>query len=118
MLFARGSRTEILASHEDTTLVAGIVEDKILNHSAVSVVAPVAKQVVAKELFFFGGSLQKAGGNYLVCVHILQRKRHARRCYDVKFLFHNNSLGSVITPVTAAAAATKGDARMVRAPGP
>ena len=81
-------------------------------------VAPVAKQVVAKELFFLGGRLQETGRDNLVGVHILQWKRNARRCYDVKFLFHNNSLGSVITPVTAAAAATKGDARMVREPGP
>ena len=29
-----------------------------------------------------------------------------------------SSLGSVTTPVTAAAAATRGEARMVREPGP
>ena len=32
--------------------------------------------------------------------------------------YHINSLGSVITPVTAAAAATSGLANIVRAPGP
>ena len=33
-------------------------------------------------------------------------------------IYYMNSLGSVMTPVTAAAAAVSGDARMVRAPGP
>lgn len=32
--------------------------------------------------------------------------------------YYNNSLGSVTTPVTAAAAATNGLAKSVRAPGP
>lgn len=32
--------------------------------------------------------------------------------------YYNNVRGSVITPVTAAAAATKGEAKTVRAPGP
>ena len=70
----------------------------------------------------------------MVGVHILERERNAGGCYNVEFLFHFdllsnclrsdcaktyiNSLGSVITPVTAAAAATSGEARIVREPGP
>ena len=117
-MFTRRARTEVLASHEDAAFELGVVEDEILNHTAVLPVSPVAKQVVAKEFFLLGGCLEEACGDNLVGVHILQRKGHTRRCYDVKFLFHNSVLGSVITPVTAAAAATKGDARMVREPGP
>ena len=117
-MFTRRTRTEVLTSHEDAALILGVVENKILNHATVFPIAPVTKQVVAKELLLFGGCLEEACRDNLVGVHILQWQGHARRCYDVKFLFHNSVLGSVITPVTAAAAATNGDARMVREPGP
>ena len=56
-MFTTGARTEVLACHEDAALVLGIVEDEILNNSAVCVVAPVAKQVVAIELLLLGGCL-------------------------------------------------------------
>ena len=70
-MFTRRTRAEILASHENAAFVARVVEDEILNHSTILMVAPVAKQVVAKELFLFGGSLQETGRDNLVGVHIL-----------------------------------------------
>ena len=116
-MLARAATAEVLACHEDTTAIGGIVEHKVLIQRAVGLVAPIAKQVVAKETFLPGGSLQESGGDNLVCVHILQWKGHTCTGYNVEFLFHN-VLGSVITPVMAAAAATNGLARMVLAPGP
>ena len=117
-MLTRGARAEILACHEDATAVGGVVEDEILVHSAVGIVAPVAKQVVAKELLLAGGCLEEASRDNLVGIDVLQRKGNAGGCYNVEFLFHNSVRGSVITPVTAAAAATSGEQRMVRLPGP
>ena len=117
-MITTGAGTEVLTRYEDATFILGVVEDKILNDTTVLPIAPVAKQVVAKELLLAGGSLKETGRDNLVGIDVLQRKGNACGCYNVEFLFHSNVLGSVITPVTAAAAATRGEQRMVRAPGP
>ena len=117
-MLARRARAEILACHEDATAVGGVVEHEVLVGRAVSIVAPVAEQVVAKELLLAGGSLEETGRDDLVGIDVLQRKGNAGGCYNVEFLFHSSVRGSVITPVTAAAAATSGEQRMVRLPGP
>ena len=124
-MFAGRAAAEILAGHEDAASVAGVVEYEILLGRPVGIVTPVAEEVVPEELLVPGHRLEKAGGNNLVRVHILQGKRDAGAFYDVKFLFHGKpddywrkSLGSVMTPVTAAAAAVSGLASRVREPGP
>ena len=117
-MFAAGARAEILAGHQYAARVGRVVEYEVLVHAAVSLVAPVAEKVVAEEALLAGGSLQKSGGDNLVGVHILDGKWHTGAGYDVELLFHNSSRGSVITPVTAAAAAVSGLASMVREPGP
>ena len=117
-MLTRGAGTEVLASHEDTAGISGIVQHEVRIGSAIGIIPPIAEQVITEETFLTRRCFQETGGDNLVCVHILQRERHTSTGYDVEFLFHNNVRGSVITPVTAAAAATSGDARIVRAPGP
>ena len=117
-MFATAARSEVLAGHENAAGILRIVEDKILNDRAIFMITPIAEQVFAKEAFLPGSRFQKTGRDYLIGVHILQRQGHASTFYNIKFLFQNSSRGSVITPVTAQAAATNGDARMVREPGP
>ena len=63
--------TEILTCHKDATRIGGIVKDKILVKTTVSVVAPVAKKVIAKETLLACCCLQKTGRDNLVCIHIL-----------------------------------------------
>ena len=70
-MLTTGARAEVLTSHEDAALVLRVVKDKVLVHATVCVVSPVAKQVVAKELFLLGGRLQEAGGDYLVSINVL-----------------------------------------------
>ena len=86
-------------------------------------IAPITEQVIAKEFFIFGCGFQETGWYNLICIYIFQRQGDAGACYDIEVLFHDNfvyinSLGSVITPVTAAAAAVNGEASKVRDPGP
>ena len=110
-----------IGSVKEFILVFDEDQDGFLNEDEqILVFTIIAKriQVIAEELLLAGCSLEESGWNNLVGVNILQWKWHTSRCYDVEFLFHNSSLGSVITPVIAAAAAVSGDARMVRAPGP
>ncbi len=115
-MFTAGTATEVLASHQYTTAIGRVVEHKIFNYAAVLAVTPVTEQVVTKALLVCG--LKKTGRDNLIGIYILQWEGNASGGDDIEFLFHNSSLGSVITPVTAAAAATNGEARMVRAPGP
>ena len=87
-MFAAGTAAEVLSGYQNAAVILGIVEHKVRIQRAVGTIAPVAEQVVAEEFLFPGRCLQKAGGDDLVCVHILQRKRHTGTGYDVKFLFH------------------------------
>ena len=117
-VFTAGARTEVLPRHKDFPAVPGIVEDESGIGGSVAVVTPVAEQVLAEKPLVAGRRLQEAGGYDLVRVHILEGKGHAGRFDDIEFLFHNKVLGSVTTPVTAAAAAVSGLARRVRDSGP
>ena len=85
-VLAAGARAKVLAGHEDAAGVAGIVEDEVLLQAAVFVIAPVAEEVVAEA--FLVSSLEEAGGDDLVCIYILQRKRNAAGSDDIEFLFH------------------------------
>ena len=117
-MLTTGTVTEVLASHEDATTVCRVVQHEALINGTIGIVTPVTEEIIAKETLLAGRRLQETGRDNLVGVHILQRKGHTSGCYNVEFLFHNSVLGSVITPVTAAAAATKGEQRIVRLPGP
>ena len=117
-MLAAGTGAEVAASDEDFAPVAGVVQDEVRIRRSVRAVPPVTEQVVPEKRLVPRGRLQEAGGNDLVRVHVLERKRDAGALYDVEFLFHSSSLGSVMTPVTAAAAAVSGLARSVREPGP
>ena len=94
------------------------VENKIRFRLVFSIESPVPEQHIAKIFFVLCGRLEKAGRDDLVRVHILHLQRHAGAFDNIEFLFHSKSLGSVTQPVTAAAAAVRGLARRVLAPGP
>jgi hypothetical protein len=85
-MFATGARTEVLASHEDTAAIGGVVEDKILNQAAICAISPVAKEVLAKA--FLIGGLEETGRYNLISIYILQWQRNTGRCDNVEFLFH------------------------------
>ena len=115
-MLATGTRSKVLADNEDATAIGRVIKDEILNHGAIRTIAPITKEILAKA--FLVGGLEETGRYNLVGIHVLYRQRNTSGCNDVEFLFHNNVRGSVITPVTAAAAATSGEQRRVRAPGP
>ena len=83
-----GTRTEVLACHEDASAVGGIIEHEVRIRGAVGLIAPVAEEVVAKEFLLTGSCLEEACGDDLVGIHILQWKWHASGCYNVEFLLH------------------------------
>lgn len=74
------------SSDLDLSAVGRIVQGKRFDFVTLLVVPPVAEQVFTEPLLV--GSLQEAGRNDLVRIHILKGKRDAGRCYDVEFLFH------------------------------
>ena len=117
-MLATAARAKVLACHEDASRVSRIIKHEVLVGCSVCIVTPVTKQIVTEETLLACRSLEESGRYDLVCIYVLQRQGDASRCNDIEFLFHNSVLGSVITPVTAAAAATSGDANMVREPGP
>ena len=123
-MFTAASRTEILPRYQDFTAISRVVQHKFFVQRTIRMVSPVTEQVITKKLLFTGGRFQETCRNNLVSIHVFQRQGYTSTCYDVKFLFHTfhsvymNSLGSVITPVMAAAAAVNGLANKVRAPGP
>lgn len=75
---------------------------------------------IAEELRVASGAGQVASRDNEVRVAIVDGYGDARGLNDIEFLFHGckKFLGSVITPVMAEAATVRGDARIVRAPGP
>src|SRR5581483_7238416 len=84
-----------------------------------SVVAPIAKQPISQS--FLRGCLQKACGDDLVGVDIVDRERcdpAGKRFELIHERSYNNVRTSVTTPVTALAAAVKGLARKVLPPFP
>ena len=125
-VLAAGPGAEVLPGHQN--LMAAFVrlfaefrpvQHEIRLRSPVILISPVAEQGIPEEFFILGRGLEETGRNNLVGIHILKRKRHAGALYYVEFLFHCiKVLGSVITPVTAAAAAVSGLASIVLAPGP
>ncbi len=88
-VLAAAAAAKVLACHQYAAAVAGVVEHELRIGLAVFLVAPVAEQIVSEKLFVSGGRLQKTGGNYLVGVHILQRKGHASALNYIEFLFHS-----------------------------
>ena len=92
--FVAGSASP--ARDEDLAAVLRIVQDEVRIRRAVRLVTPVAEQVVAEEALVPRGRLQEAGGNDLVRVHVLERERDAGAFYDVEFLFHSSTRGSVM----------------------
>lgn len=83
-----GAGTEVLAGHQDDSILeVGVVEHEVLLLRAIGVETPVVKEIRAEAVFL--RQFQIAGGDYLVSVHILQRKRDTGGCYDIKFLLHD-----------------------------
>ena len=124
-VLAARSRTEIFPCNQDLvhSLVRcfaefGSVEDERLPYAAVRGKAPVPEEIVPEETLVTGSRLEETGRNNLVSINVFERERHHSALYYIEFLFHNNSLGSVTTPHTAAAAAVSGLASIVREPGP
>ena len=121
-VFTARAAAEILSCHQNLPAVGGVIQYEVFVRCAVGVVTPIAEQIVAESLFV--SRFQEAGGDDLVGIDILQREGHTCAGDDIEFLFHLslffyiNVLGSVITPVIAAAAAVSGLARRVREPGP
>ena len=123
-MLAAGSATKVLAGDENLTLVYRRVHHELLLGVALLVEAPVAEEIFAKTLACC--SLEKAGGDNLVGVDVFNRQRYYCRTKSSEFIspnlcyqtFYINSLGSVTTPVIAAAAATSGPASIVRESGP
>ena len=138
-----GAAAEILAGNQDLvhSLARGcreirLVENKVRLGIVLGVVTPVPEKILTEETLVTGCSLEETRRYNLVCINIFQRKRHACALYYIEFLFHTvgilsidsnfakcetqsiRVLGSVMTPVTAAAAAVSGLARSVLAPGP
>ena len=91
-MFAAGARTEVLAGHKDAAAIGRVVQYEVLVQCAVGVLAPVAEEVVTKELLLAGSRLKETGGDNLVSIHVLQRKGNAGGGYDVEFLFHYSSI--------------------------
>ena len=101
--------------------VFGTVHDEVLNGCSIGMEAQVVHESISKELCIASGRCQVACGYDEVGVTIIDAYGDACRLYDVEFLLSHDDYilrGSVITPVTALAATVRGDANMVRAPGP
>ena len=87
-MFARGTGTEVLACHEDTAAIRGIVEYEIGIGGSIGLIAPVAEQVIAKEFLLASGRLEEACRDNLVSIHILQWQRNTSASNYIEFLFH------------------------------
>ena len=93
MLSARAA-TEVAASDEDAGAgVGGIVEHEGGDGLALLVVAPIVKEIVAEALF--RGGFEKAGGDDLIRVDVLERKGDAGAAEDGEF-FVDNRLTMVV----------------------
>ena len=73
-MFAAGARAEVLTGHEDAATVGGVVQHKVLVQSSISIVAPVAEEVVAEELLLAGGGFEETSRDDLVGIYVLQRE--------------------------------------------
>src|SRR3990172_6373545 len=112
-VLAGGAAAEVLACDQNLGAFCLLaVEDEI------GVAPPVGEEVGPEA--FLGGGGEKARGDDLVGVHVVDGKDHRLRG-DAFDRIHGYSIkvrASVIFPVTAAAAAVKGLARIVRPPFP
>ena len=97
--------------------ILGAVHDKVGHRMPLGIEAKVVHEGIAKELRVARSAGQIASRDDEVGIAIVYLQGNAGGLYDVYFLFHSLR-GSVITPVTALAATVRGEARMVRAPGP
>ena len=85
-VFPARTGAEVLARHQNLAAIRGVVQHERFDFVALFVIAPVAEEVFAEALF--GRGLEEAGGDYLVCVHILQGEGDAGAGQYVEFSFH------------------------------
>ena len=71
---AAATAAEVPAAYQDLPRIGGVVQHEVLFRRSVGVIAPVAEKIVPETLSL--GSLQKAGGDDLVGVDVLDRHRH------------------------------------------
>src|SRR6185436_19227043 len=118
-VLARRAAAEVVAADEHArAAILGLVQNEVRKLAAVLSVAPVVEQILAETLFRRGR--EKARRNDLVGVDVVVRQHDSSRA-NVFDRFHRQptrSRGSVIAPLTAAAAAVSGLASTVRAPVP
>ena len=87
-VLTRGAGTEVLASYKDDSILeVRVVEHEVLLLRTIGIEAPVVEEVRTEAVFLC--QLQIACGDDLVGVYVLQRKRNAGGCYDIKFLLHD-----------------------------
>ena len=85
-VFAAGTAAEVRAGHEDFALVDRVVEDEVFFRAAVTVVSPVAKEVLPESVA--AGSFEEAGGDDLVRIDVLEVDRYGCGCYFVYCFGH------------------------------
>src|ERR1039457_4043029 len=116
-MLARGAAAEVAPRHQHAAIArVRAVQHEIRIWRAVRAIAPIGEQLLAQS--FLGGRRQKPRRDDLIGVHIAGRYDDGARAHSLQRFHHMSSLGSVILPRTALAAAVSGLASNVRAPTP
>ena len=85
-VLTRGARTEVLTSHKNDTTIRRVVKHEIFFRCSVSIISPVAEEVIAHAFLVCG--FKETRWYDLVCIYVFKRKGYASACYDIEFLFH------------------------------
>ena len=88
-VFAAGTGTEILTGNKDGTVTESrVVEYEVRVVATIGTVAPIEKEMVAKELLVASCGLHEAGRDNLVGIDVLKRERYAGGGKSGERLFH------------------------------
>src|SRR5450631_1656922 len=116
-MLARGAAAEVAARYQHAAVARrrGVQHEVRIRHT-VRPIAPIGEQLLAQP--FLGGRRQETSRDDLIGVHVAGRYDDGAGAHTLQGFHHMSSLGSVILPRTALAAAVSGLASKVRAPTP
>src|SRR5450432_4284687 len=106
-MFARGAAAKVAPGHQNFRAARfGAIQHEIANGRAVTVIAPIRKQLRAQALL--GGGGEKARWNDLIGVDVARADADGLGAKALDRLHYNSSRGSAMRPLTALAAAVSG----------